>query len=69
MPKIIIDTERCKGCNLCIAVCPRHLIKTSGQLNRKGYYAVKVEKMEECLACQQCALICPEAAIEILKDE
>lgn len=69
MPKIIIDTDRCKGCNFCIDVCPRHLIKAAIRLNQKGYCVVKIEKPEECTGCQQCALICPEGAIEIFYDE
>ncbi len=69
MPKIIINAERCKGCNFCIDVCPRRLIKETVQLNQKGYCIVEIKKPEECTGCQQCALICPEGAIEIFYDE
>ena len=23
---IVVDTERCKGCNLCVVACPLHVI-------------------------------------------
>jgi len=69
MFKIVIDKERCKGCRLCLSVCPKELIKTTSQFNKKGYCVVEIEKTQECLGCQQCAIICPEGAIEIFKDE
>jgi len=31
--KITIDRELCKGCYLCISVCPSHLIAVSDKLN------------------------------------
>ena len=34
--RITIDRELCKGCYLCISVCPEQLIETSDQLNQKG---------------------------------
>lgn len=69
MFKIVIDKERCKGCSLCISVCPKELIKATSLFNKKGYGVVEIEKREECLGCQQCAIVCPEGAIEIFKDE
>ncbi|MEJ2587163.1 MAG: 4Fe-4S binding protein, partial [Deltaproteobacteria bacterium] len=35
--KIIIDRERCKGCHLCIEVCPNGVIEVDESLNAKGY--------------------------------
>ena len=23
---IVVDTERCKGCNLCVVACPLHVV-------------------------------------------
>jgi len=66
--KIIIDTERCKGCGLCIAVCPKHNIVISQESNRSGYFPAQA-KGTDCTACTQCAIVCPEGAIEILWDE
>ena len=64
--RVSIDRERCKGCELCIPVCPRHLLSMSATLNRKGYHVSEIERTEECLGCLKCARMCPEAAIEIL---
>ena len=67
--RVSIDRERCKGCELCIPVCPRHLLTMTAALNRKGYHVTETTHAdaEECLGCLKCARMCPEAAIEILK--
>jgi 2-oxoglutarate ferredoxin oxidoreductase subunit delta len=65
--KIIIDEERCKGCKLCIPVCPKNLITISQRLNSKGYHPAEQVKEGECTACGLCYLICPDVAIEVWK--
>ncbi|MBU4560913.1 ferredoxin family protein [bacterium] len=65
--KIVIDKERCKGCKLCIPVCPKNLITMSQRLNSKGYHPAEQAKEGECTACGLCYLICPDVAIEIWK--
>lgn len=67
MAKIIIDEEKCKGCRLCLSVCPKNLITMSQRLNSKGYYPAGQVKEEECTACGLCYLICPDVAIEVWK--
>lgn len=67
MAKIKINKERCKGCNICISVCPKGAIKTSNDYNSKGlHYVVFIDK-KECNACTICAINCPDVAIEIEK--
>lgn len=69
--KITIDRERCKGCHLCLEVCPREIIEVDEELNKKGYQPVCVKAVEEgekgCNACTMCAIICPEVAIEVYR--
>jgi 2-oxoglutarate ferredoxin oxidoreductase subunit delta len=62
--KIIIDTERCKGCGLCITVCPRNNIVISRESNKSGYFPAEA-KNADCTGCTQCAVICPEGIIEV----
>lgn len=69
MIKVNIDSQKCKGCKLCIYCCPKNLIKESKTLNKKGIYIVKFDDPKgECLRCKQCAIMCPEQAIEIIDD-
>lgn len=67
MANIIIDEERCKGCELCIPACPKHIIVMSENFNKKGYHPAKQIKTEECTGCAFCAMVCPDVAIEVFK--
>lgn len=67
MAKIIIDQERCKGCELCIPACPKHIIIMSKNFNKKGYYPAEQINPKECTGCAFCALTCPDVAIEVYK--
>jgi len=66
--RIKIDSERCKGCGLCVTVCPKHGIVISKKSNKKGYFPAKKDN-GECSGCAVCAIICPDAAIEVCRDE
>ena len=68
MIKIKFLEERCKGCQLCISVCPKKLITLSIRLNKKGYYIPCVQEPEKCTGCAVCARMCPDIAIEIEKE-
>jgi len=81
--KIIINTERCKGCGLCVQVCPKGGIVISKQSNKTGYFPAQpvpsVARSErsrtvegasntDCTGCCLCAIICPEAIIEVYQE-
>jgi len=66
--KIIIDTERCKGCGLCVIVCPKNGIVISNHSNKAGYFPAK-KNDAECTGCALCAIICPDAVIEVCRDD
>jgi 2-oxoglutarate ferredoxin oxidoreductase subunit delta len=65
---VLIDEERCKGCGLCIAACPQHILGFSGRLNRSSYDVACVEKPESCMGCAFCALTCPDVAIAVFRE-
>ncbi len=63
---IIIDIEKCKGCELCVEACPQESLEKSRTVNNKGYlYIVKIE--DNCTGCTSCALVCPEGAITVYR--
>jgi len=64
---IVVDTERCKGCRFCLAVCPKKIIGMASDINQGGYLPVVVieEKNRECTGCEACAIMCPDTAISI----
>jgi 2-oxoglutarate ferredoxin oxidoreductase subunit delta len=70
--KIEIDRERCKGCHLCLEVCPSGNLAVDEGLNKKGYHpAVFQEKGGKddkgCTGCAMCATVCPDVAIEVYR--
>ena len=64
---IVIDIEKCKGCEICVDACPEDVIAMSNEVNQKGYlYAVKIE--DACTGCTNCALVCPDAVITVFRE-
>jgi 2-oxoglutarate ferredoxin oxidoreductase subunit delta len=63
---IVIDIERCKGCEVCLAACAASVIAMSKNVNGKGYhYLTKVN--DECIGCANCAIVCPDGVITVYK--
>ncbi len=69
MAKVIIDTRRCKGCELCVDACPQGVIAMSKSLNDKGVHLAQPARLEDCTGCGLCAIMCPEAIIEVEREE
>jgi len=61
----IIDSDRCKGCGLCVEVCPQKVLEISCKINTKGYFPVYQARPEDCIFCATCCLMCPDVAITI----
>lgn len=67
MAKVVFDTERCKGCELCIAVCPKGIVKLAEHINAQGYRPAEVQDQDSCIGCAFCARMCPDTVIEVHK--
>jgi len=70
MSRIALIEERCKGCLLCVGVCPKTIIRQSVRLNRQGYRVAETgENAAECIGCASCAIMCPDVAIRVFKSK
>ena len=65
MPQVTIDTERCKGCELCTYACPQDVLEMSKEINTKGYFYAEVVEQMRCIGCRLCCITCPDMAIEM----
>lgn len=66
MAKVEFREDRCKGCELCIAVCPKKIVVLRcDRLNARGFHPAGVDAMEQCTGCAFCAQICPDGVIEV----
>lgn len=65
---IVIDTERCKGCGLCVEACPKKIVSLAARaVNRKGYSYATLTQDDTCIGCTSCAIVCPDACITVYR--
>lgn len=62
-----IASAECKGCERCVAACPKGVLKMGAKLNQMGVpFAVCTG--EGCIGCGACFYSCPEpGAITIVE--
>ena len=63
-----IDENSCKGCGLCVTVCPKNVLEISEQVSPKGYFPVFQARPEDCIFCALCCVMCPDVAITITEE-
>ncbi len=55
---VVVDAEKCTGCQLCVKACPADSLKMQ---NKKALMVA--EDKNECMFCGDCQAICPVDAI------
>ena len=69
MIKLHINSTYCKGCLICVEICPKKALKASDKLNAKGYILPMEGEFTKCTGCKLCEIVCPDFAIGIETDE
>ncbi|MDR0682557.1 MAG: 4Fe-4S binding protein [Dysgonamonadaceae bacterium] len=64
---VVIDTNRCKGCDLCVIACPTDVLILGKEVNNKGYNYAQSVKPDECIGCANCGYVCPDGCITVYK--
>lgn len=62
---IKVDSSLCKGCDLCIEICPQNVYEKSSKLNKAGVYLPCPVREKECTKCHLCELVCPDQVINV----
>ena len=71
---IVVDENRCKGCELCLSVCPKGVIVMAKHFTPRGYRPARlvdpilVDSKGECTGCLLCSTICPDVAITVYRE-
>lgn len=60
--KVWIDRRLCKGCGICVVLCPKKILT----IDEEG--KASVTERQECIGCRQCEFHCPDFAI-LMGDE
>lgn len=65
---IVVNTDRCKGCTLCVDACPNDVIALAAKkVNVHGYPYVVDVNPDACVGCASCAIVCPDGCITVYK--
>lgn len=63
---VVIATDRCKGCALCVGICPKHVLALDdATVNALGHHPVRLVDAAACTSCVLCARICPDAVFTV----
>lgn len=67
--QIDVDPKMCKGCHICIAICPHGVLKAADVVDNRGFFLPVVVDLEACKVCRLCEMECPDFAISVVEVE
>ncbi len=63
---LVIAEEHCKGCELCVAACPKAVLALDrSRVNVLGYHPVELIDAAGCTSCAFCARVCPDSVFTV----
>lgn len=63
---VVIDINRCKGCDLCVVACPVDVLELQPkEVNDRGYHYAYDKNPEACIGCASCATVCPDGCFTV----
>ncbi len=63
---LAIADARCKGCEICVAACPKAVLGLDrSRVNALGYHSVRLLDPAGCTSCAICARVCPDAVFTV----
>ncbi len=66
---VLVNETACKGCGICIAMCPVKILNFSEDFNEQGFHFPKVSDQGKCVKCRNCMIYCPDFAMVVNDDE
>ncbi len=69
MGTVVVDGERCKGCELCVEFCSQKVLRIGARFNSRGYHFPELHCGDgrKCTGCAMCARVCPDVVIEVYR--
>ncbi len=64
---VVVDIEKCKGCQVCIPTCPTDVLAMAKEVNGKGYQYVYMANPDACTGCTNCAVVCPDGVLTVYR--
>jgi 2-oxoglutarate ferredoxin oxidoreductase subunit delta len=64
---VVIEKERCKGCNLCVTACRFDVLEVGNVPNGRGYNFAAMKNPDACTGCTNCGYVCPDGCITIYR--
>ncbi len=60
MPTITIEEAGCRGCDLCVEICPTDVLELEASKQ-----VAKVARPDDCIGCASCMYMCPSRCLTV----